>query len=367
MKRLLKFAGISIAVAVLLAVGGSMGASYYYTSQYGQGCASCHEMAGYVASFMHPHRTTNCMECHEAGLSTKLRHMWVHSFGQAPEGHPPARNGCAGHHRELPEVPPTRVRELARGAAQRHLRADFYRSNAQCKTHVDGRLLPLSWCVLRRLDARPCSPVSTKGPWRLLRPALATQPAMPCMSCHQVHSEGAQEARPAARISTTGPAVPDSIAFYDRREMLHFSAASLSIPQLFDGARAIKISPDPRQGLCYQCHAAREPEAGSVAAVNAWGPQAGSGDDRTPMGVHEGISCIACHDGHSENTTASCSLPSADVQLRTGRGEDRYHLCPRRQCAQHPLGEMHRLPSAWHSQGEDGRGYESPSCRQRRG
>ena len=32
----------------------------------------------------------------------------------------------------------------------------------------------------------------------------------------------------------------------------------------------------------------------------------GSGDDRTPMGVHEGISCVACHNGHDENTRASC-------------------------------------------------------------
>jgi hypothetical protein len=32
----------------------------------------------------------------------------------------------------------------------------------------------------------------------------------------------------------------------------------------------------------------------------------GSGDDRTPMGVHEGLSCISCHDGHNENARASC-------------------------------------------------------------
>ena len=31
-----------------------------------------------------------------------------------------------------------------------------------------------------------------------------------------------------------------------------------------------------------------------------------SGDDRTPMGVHEGLSCLSCHIGHSQNTTASC-------------------------------------------------------------
>jgi hypothetical protein len=43
-----------------------------------------------------------------------------------------------------------------------------------------------------------------------------------------------------------------------------------------------------------------------VAAANRWGMQVASGDDRTPMGVHEGLSCVSCHNGHNENTTASC-------------------------------------------------------------
>jgi hypothetical protein len=81
----------------------------------------------------------------------------------------------------------------------------------------------------------------------------------------------------------------------------------LPIPQLHDGAHLLKISPDPRQGVCYQCHAPRIPETASAAAVNHWGSQAGSGDDRTPMGVHEGISCLACHSGHNENARASCA------------------------------------------------------------
>ena len=43
------------------------------------------------------------------------------------------------------------------------------------------------------------------------------------------------------------------------------------------------------------------PDTGTLAAANGWGPQAGSGDDRTPMGVHEGISCFSCHNGHNQN------------------------------------------------------------------
>ena len=35
--------------------------------------------------------------------------------------------------------------------------------------------------------------------------------------------------------------------------------------------------------------------------------QAGSGDDRTPLGIHEGLSCLACHQKHGEATRQSCS------------------------------------------------------------
>ncbi len=86
---------------------------------------------------------------------------------------------------------------------------------------------------------------------------------MPCQACHWVHREGAPETKPADRFSVAGAAVSDSLAFYDRRESMHFAAAALSIPQLHDGARLVKMNQDARQALCYQCHAPRQPEAGS--------------------------------------------------------------------------------------------------------
>ena len=57
MKRWLKVAALGIGLMILLVVGGTFGASYYYSSEHGQGCASCHEMAAYVSE-VHgaPHR-----------------------------------------------------------------------------------------------------------------------------------------------------------------------------------------------------------------------------------------------------------------------------------------------------------------------
>jgi len=129
---------------------------------------------------------------------------------------------------------------------------------------------------------------------------------MPCQTCHWIHREGSPEAKPAARTSVAGEAVPVSLAFFDRRERMHFAAANLTIPQLYNGSNALHVSQDPRQGICYQCHAPREPEAMSTAAAKSWGMQVGSGDDRTPMGVHEGLSCFSCHIGHEQSARASC-------------------------------------------------------------
>ena len=150
-------------------------------------------------------------------------------------------------------------------------------------------------------------PVDTKGPWRLVRPELASHAAIPCQACHWIHREGSAPEKPLERMSVAGRVVNDSVAFYDRREELHFAAGSLAIPALYDGAQKLKVSPDPRQALCYQCHAPRQPDTNSVAAANHWGRQAGSGDDRTPTGVHEGLSCLSCHGGHSESAQASCA------------------------------------------------------------
>jgi Cytochrome c7 and related cytochrome c len=86
-----------------------------------------------------------------------------------------------------------------------------------------------------------------------------------------------------------------SLALFDRREQDYVSLTRLLLPQMYEGARLIKISPDQRQALCYQCHA---PVASS---------QVGSGDDRTPTGVHEGLSCLACHEKHGQKTRASCA------------------------------------------------------------
>jgi hypothetical protein len=138
-------------------------------------------------------------------------------------------------------------------------------------------------------------PVDTTGPWKLVNPEMANRPAIPCLSCHAIHREGQPMAKPVQRVAAQEEVLRPSLGLFDRRTGMNIRAAALPLPVIFDGERRVRMSPDQRQALCYQCHA-------PLASA-----QAGSGDDRTPMGIHEGISCLACHQDHSQKTRQSCA------------------------------------------------------------
>jgi hypothetical protein len=252
------------------------------------------------------HRTVGCTQCHRVSLATKLRHIRVHLLGPMPEAIL-LRNAdvvemsqdCRScHQKEYADwhagPHSATYSEIFANAAQnrrQRLVDDCLRCHGM---YFEGGIRDM------------VQPQNGIGPWKLVDSELADKPAIPCMACHQVHHEADGATKAAARISVEGPGRDESLAFYDRRERMHIAAAALPLPVLFDEARRVKVSDDPRQGLCYQCHTPFSSEAGTEAAAKGWGRQAGSGDDRTPMGVHEGISCLACHNGHNENARTSC-------------------------------------------------------------
>jgi hypothetical protein len=113
------------------------------------------------------------------------------------------------------------------------------------------------------------------------------------------HGEPAEPfERTALRTALKGGEVTPSLALFDRRTQIHVGAKSMPVPAVMDGDRPVKMSEDGRQALCYQCHATR---------VMDGFDQAGTGDDRTCVGVHEGISCLSCHATHDMRAVASCS------------------------------------------------------------
>ncbi len=301
-RRRLYLALAIVLVAVLILPG----ASAYYEYSGGRSCARCHEIwQPYTDWHTSTHRNVPCSACHgdvftlEAGFHLKnIRRLAAHLRGEVPEQ---VRLKTDDVLRTAERCRPCHQEEYADWASgshsatyaeifldknhnrQRHLMDDCLRCHAM---HFEGGIRDL------------VTPVDTRGPWTLRHPGLAGQPVIPCLSCHQLHREGPPLARPAFKPLNPGPSQEisrPSLALFDRRELDYVPVGHLSLPEMRDGERPVRISPDRRQALCYQCHA---PLASR---------EVGSGDDRTAIGVHEGLSCLACHEGHGQRTRASCA------------------------------------------------------------
>ncbi len=276
----------------------------YYSYGGGAACARCHEInTAYNDWLGSSHRKVACTKCHGSSLTfdigfhlTNLRRVVAHFRGQEGDEirlthrdlYPVAERCRNCHQQEFAQwqsgphsTTYARIFLDQKHNSQRRLMDDCLRCHGM---HFAGALRDL------------VTPVDTKGPWKLVQPEMSGHAAIPCLSCHHMHNPGEPMSKPPVR--TAGPqqeVVRPSVALYDRREQRHFQVRLLSLPQMREGDRVIKMSRDQRQALCYNCHA-------PLASM-----QAGSGDDRTALGVHEGISCLACHQKHSQQTRQSCT------------------------------------------------------------
>jgi hypothetical protein len=288
----------SLAVLLLLLLF-KPASSMYYRATKGEGCIGCHEMTPVWEAWKHSsHRSVNCLDCHENNEMANSRRASRHVQGNVPEqirlkGIDVVRimERCKNCHRQEfaqwqagPHGSPfSKVFTDAKHNSQRLLMDDCLRCHG---SYYEGGISSL------------VTPVDTKGPWKFVDRKWADQPVAPCFACHQIHRQG--EPLHADRTPRPHPAAEQeigrpSLAHFDRREMAHVALADLPLPAMQDHGAPVKVSPDTRQALCYQCH----------APLNT--RQVGSGDDRTAIGVHEGVSCMACHSQHGETTRASCT------------------------------------------------------------
>jgi hypothetical protein len=141
-------------------------------------------------------------------------------------------------------------------------------------------------------------PISIEGPWKMKDKSRENLVTIPCMTCHEIHSPGLPAIRPDyanPNYIFSGRAMQNnSIGLYVRHEKTHFNLDNLPTPIILNGTDTVQTPTDPVYRLCVQCH-----------APSVW-HQAGSSDDRTPTGVHEGLSCRACHEPHSNYQRNSC-------------------------------------------------------------
>lgn len=290
MKRVILIGGLLV-IAGLLSVPG---VSLWYESGDGENCTRCHEMRPAFESWRaSAHHKVKCQECHGDALTpdaqfhlNNVSRVRQHLLGELPEftriresETTSMSQDCARCHRS----------QHAAWSAGPH--AATYQKIFLDPKHNRDRML-MDDCFrchgmfYEGSIGQLVTPVNHEGPWRLNDPARAAMPAIPCLACHAVHQRGIRHSKTQA-----SPA----LAFFDRRSRQGVPAKHLPIPAMQKDGRAVKMSPDPRQGLCYQCHAALPAR------------EVGSGDDRTPTGVHEGLSCQGCHDPHRQSTRASCA------------------------------------------------------------
>jgi hypothetical protein len=281
-------------LAGIVALAGFLTISAQKPSDPAAGCLRCHEMKFTTDQWrVSTHRTIDCKTCHGGTLQmSNVVKLAKHVTGETPDklrmkhAHvQPSVEACKTcHQQQFAEwrsgphgITYSKIFLDSKHNRERPLMDDCLRCHGM---HFEGGIRDL------------IEPLDAKGPWKLKYTEAANDPAIPCLACHSVHQHGELAENRQVRAKEK---VRPSLALYDRRDMQHIKAAALPIPAMMDGARAVKMSPDPRQALCYQCHAAE-------ATM-----QVKSGDDRTPMGVHEGLSCLACHQKHGQDTQASCA------------------------------------------------------------
>ncbi len=270
-------------------------------------CARCHEISPAHQSWAgSAHRDVTCLKCH----GTALENGW-HSLSEKAKM-------VLSHAKSAPRFDEIQMNEDQ--ALLTMLRCKNCHENEYANWIAGGHSASYSDIFLDEkhntteqlnFDCLRChgmyyegttndlvEPISIKGPWKMKDKSRKNLATIPCMACHQIHSVGA----PAVRPDYSNPDFVfygrsmenNSIAFYSRHEKSHFDLPNLPQPVILNGTDTVKTPSDPVYKLCVQCH-----------APSVW-RQAGSSDDHTPTGVHEGLSCRACHEPHSNYQRNSC-------------------------------------------------------------
>ena len=295
----------AIALLALLAAFG--GFWWYWGSASPQStCASCHEIENSSTMWAQSgHRNFHCKECHGTAFSNGLHSlkekamMVVHHFAGKD------MRGIRLNEAQVLEMMDnckrchgTEYAGWISGGHSATYAAIFLSEKHNSAEQLNADCLRCHAMFFAGSIQDLVGPISRKGPWALDTPEKSLQHAIPCLACQKSHrggspSEPANYAEPESVFYARRPA-PAAPLYYDRYEQTHVEAADLPVLRVREGDRTVNSSEDPLQRLCVQCH-----------APNAF-HEAGTEDDRTPRGVHEGLSCMSCHDAHSNDAKQNC-------------------------------------------------------------
>ncbi len=270
-------------------------------------CASCHEIGKSVTSLAQSsHRNFNCKECHGTALSNGLHSMKEkgmmvvnHLKKNQDEKISMSEQQLLGVMDNCRRCHASEFAKWTSGGHSIDYQHVFLNTKHNTTEQINFDCLRCHGMFFKGTVSDIVEPLNIKGPWNLLDSEMENKPAIPCMACHQIHQKGTPVVKP-------GYADPKTIfyqrttnisklGFYDRHEKTYFPVNELPKLNLWQGEQIVRVSDDPVMRSCVQCHA---PNAHH---------QAGTSDDRTPRGVHEGLSCTACHDPHSNDARNSCA------------------------------------------------------------
>lgn len=266
-------------------------------------CASCHEIRSRVDTFhSSAHQELKCTDCHGTALS-----YGFHSLMEKA-------NMVFTHVSEDVEAEDVRMNEAQ--VLQVHEACVNCHQSAAAKWAVGGHATTYRDIFLDEehnkmeapyADCFRChgmyydgtikelmSPLDTKGPWTFHDPEKADHYAVPCLACHEMHSPQptqAQFAHLEDRFQKRNP----GYSLYSRPDKMHLRVDTMVVPDMFHDGKPVMVSEDPVEALCIRCHS---PNHAHIA---------GTEDDKTPVGVHEGLSCASCHEPHSNNPMNSCT------------------------------------------------------------
>ncbi len=306
-KRILKIilAVIPITLIVIIIAFGSF-YTYWNAASPEKTCASCHEIGISVNSMAQSlHRNFLCKECHGTALSNGLHSLkekgmmvvnhikerQVENIRLSEEQLLEIRESCKRCHT-------TEYAKWSSGGHSVDYQHVFLNTKHNSTEQINFDCLRCHGMFFQKTVNEVVEPLNIKGPWKLKEEKRSSMPAIPCFACHQIHQKGSPVSKPEyadpKAIFYLQKNSVSTLSFYDRHEKIYYPVSELPKLNLRKGDRNVKISDDPRMRNCVQCHA---PNAQH---------QAGTADDRTPRGVHEGLSCLACHDPHSNTAKNSC-------------------------------------------------------------
>lgn len=264
-------------------------------------CALCHEIRPACVSWQNSaHAGISCKECHGTALSDgftslseKARMVYVH-FTQKKTN-------------EDLHLTESQALAIATKCAECHQAEHAaWQSGAHSTTYKDifmdvphNEMEKPYWDCFRchgaHYDRNILDLMSLEGDvasWKIHDEKQADLPTITCLTCHQMHGDQDrrldyasldEESKEGWMQKTERP----STALYSRAENRHIPSDKLLKPTIYDGDSLIKMTDDPNAWLCMQCHSPNGRR------------EVGTEDDKTPIGIYEGISCLDCHNPHS--------------------------------------------------------------------